>query len=110
MVRRRVPCFADRRSCRLVWNGLGDAGSGTDESLQVAFCEKLLVRGQDRDAGDSQFGGEISGGGDALSGTQLIGDDGLAKPVVELAVHRDFGFVVERNGWEETGGEALHGW
>ena len=32
----------------------------------------------------------------------------MAKPVVELTVHRDFGFVIERDGWEEAGGETFH--
>jgi hypothetical protein len=41
-------------------------------------------------------------------GAQLIGGDGVAEPVVELAVHRDFGFAVEGDGWEEAGGEAFH--
>ena len=43
-----------------------------------------------------------------MSGAQLAIDDGLAKPVIQLAVHRNSAAMVDRDRRKETGCNAWH--
>ncbi len=43
-----------------------------------------------------------------MSGAQVAVGDGLAKPVIQLAVHRDSAAMVERDRRKETGCNAWH--
>lgn len=62
-----------------------DECAGADSADEIALVQELLVRAQHGKPRDAKVGGEISGGGKPLAGSEAAVQDGEAHSVIDLS-------------------------